>query len=88
MSGPLNGVRVLELARNPGGPWAGSSSPISAPTDERVERKGAGDDTRAWASLCTKRPTQPSGLCIFPCHQSRASARSSSTSSRRKASAS
>ncbi|MGB6538942.1 MAG: CaiB/BaiF CoA-transferase family protein [Xanthobacteraceae bacterium] len=48
MPGPLAGLRVLELARILAGPWAGQ---ILADLDAdviKVERKGTGDDTRAW----------------------------------------
>jgi crotonobetainyl-CoA:carnitine CoA-transferase CaiB-like acyl-CoA transferase len=48
MSGPLNGVRVLELARILAGPWAGQILADLGADVIKVERKGAGDDTRAW----------------------------------------
>jgi len=48
MSGPLNGVRVLELARILAGPWAGQILADLGANVIKVERKGAGDDTRAW----------------------------------------
>src|SRR5207244_11273840 len=48
MSGPLTGVRVLELARILAGPWAGQILADLGADVIKVERKGAGDDTRAW----------------------------------------
>jgi len=48
MSGFLNGVRVLELARILAGPWAGQLLADFGADVVKVERKGAGDDTRQW----------------------------------------
>jgi crotonobetainyl-CoA:carnitine CoA-transferase CaiB-like acyl-CoA transferase len=48
MAGPLTGVRVLELARILAGPWAGQILADLGADVIKVERKGAGDDTRAW----------------------------------------
>src|SRR3954471_24432914 len=48
MPGPLSGVRVLELARILAGPWAGQILADLGADVIKVERKGAGDDTRAW----------------------------------------
>ena len=48
MSGPLAGLRVLELARILAGPWAGQIFADLGADVVKVERKGAGDDTRAW----------------------------------------
>src|SRR5437764_11668328 len=48
MSGLLTGVRVLELARILAGPWAGQILADLGADVIKVERKGAGDDTRAW----------------------------------------
>src|ERR1700724_1614134 len=48
MSGPLAGLRVLELARILAGPWAGQILADLGADVVKVERKGAGDDTRAW----------------------------------------
>ena len=48
MPGPLAGVRVLELARILAGPWAGQLLADLGADVIKVERKGTGDDTRAW----------------------------------------
>jgi crotonobetainyl-CoA:carnitine CoA-transferase CaiB-like acyl-CoA transferase len=44
----LAGLRVLELARILAGPWAGQILADLGADVIKVERKGAGDDTRAW----------------------------------------
>src|SRR6202047_4724532 len=48
MPGPLASVRVLELARILAGPWAGQILADLGADIVKVERAGAGDDTRAW----------------------------------------
>src|SRR4030088_2498248 len=48
MPAPLSGLRVLELARILAGPWAGQILADLGADVVKVERKGAGDDTRAW----------------------------------------
>lgn len=45
---PLAGIRVLELARILAGPWAGQLLADLGAEVIKVERPGAGDDTRAW----------------------------------------
>ena len=48
MSAPLQGVRVLELARILAGPWAGQLLADLGADVVKVERSKTGDDTRAW----------------------------------------
>jgi crotonobetainyl-CoA:carnitine CoA-transferase CaiB-like acyl-CoA transferase len=45
---PLQGIRVLELARILAGPWTGQILADLGADVVKVERPGAGDDTRAW----------------------------------------
>lgn len=45
---PLQGLRVLELARVLAGPWAGQILADLGAEVVKVERERAGDDTRAW----------------------------------------
>src|SRR6202790_4831713 len=48
MTGPLAGVRVLDLARVPAGPYAAMLLGDMGAEVIKVERPGAGDDTRQW----------------------------------------
>nr|WP_010891052.1 CoA transferase [Novosphingobium aromaticivorans]AAD04030.1 unknown [Novosphingobium aromaticivorans] len=47
-SKPLDGVRVLELARILAGPWCGQLLADLGAEVIKIERPGAGDDTRHW----------------------------------------
>jgi crotonobetainyl-CoA:carnitine CoA-transferase CaiB-like acyl-CoA transferase len=48
MAGPLDGIKVLELARVLAGPWAGQILSDLGADVIKLERPGAGDETRAW----------------------------------------
>jgi len=48
MDRPLRGLKVLELARILAGPWAGQLLADLGAQVVKVERPGAGDDTRHW----------------------------------------
>jgi len=48
MTRPLEGVRVLELARILAGPWIGQTLADLGADVVKVERPGTGDDTRTW----------------------------------------
>ncbi len=48
MGKPLDGLRVLELARILAGPWASQLLADMGASVIKVERPGAGDDTRGW----------------------------------------
>jgi crotonobetainyl-CoA:carnitine CoA-transferase CaiB-like acyl-CoA transferase len=48
VAGPLSHVRVLDLSRIMAGPWAGQILADLGADVVKVERPGAGDDTRGW----------------------------------------
>jgi crotonobetainyl-CoA:carnitine CoA-transferase CaiB-like acyl-CoA transferase len=69
-SGPLGHVRVLDLSRIMAGPWASQILADLGADVIKIERPGAGDDTRSWGPPFLQdtegKPTRDSGyfLCV------------------------
>jgi crotonobetainyl-CoA:carnitine CoA-transferase CaiB-like acyl-CoA transferase len=79
MDKPLAGLKVLELARILAGPWAGQLLADLGAEVVKVERAGAGDDTRHWGQ-----PFAPDGSAAYFMPATAARTLSSSTSKTRR----
>jgi len=68
MAGPLSHIKVLDLSRILAGPWSGQVLADLGADVIKVERPGAGDDTRAWGppflAGADGQPTKESGYYL------------------------
>lgn len=65
MSIPLQGLRVLELARVLAGPWTGQLLADLGADVVKVERPESGDDTRAWGPPFVERSDGTQGAASY-----------------------
>ena len=74
-SGPLTGVTVLDLSRVLAGPWATQIFADLGAQVIKIERPGAGDDTRSWGPPFTSRADGTAGdaAYFFACNRGKKS---------------
>ena len=70
--GPLEGVKVIELARILAGPWAGQTLADLGAEVIKIESP-AGDDTRQWGPPFIERDGETSAAYFHSCNRGKAS---------------